>query len=49
MTRRMTREQLAAIAEIFAQYATAAMSQAASDYDEDMWCDAEEPFALLLR
>jgi hypothetical protein len=44
MTRPLTREQLAEIAEIFAQYAEAAMIQAAYDYDEDMWFDCEEPF-----
>ncbi len=44
MTRPMTREQLAAIAEIFAQYAEAAMIQAAEDYDEELWFDCEDPF-----
>ncbi len=44
MTRPMTREQLAGIAEIFAQYAEAAMIQAANDYDEEIWFDCEDPF-----
>src|SRR5438046_2958108 len=38
------RQYLPAIAEIFAQYAEAAMIQAASDYDDDMWFDCEGPF-----
>ena len=38
------RPYLPAIAEIFAQYAEAAMIQAASDYDDDMWFDCEGPF-----
>ena len=44
MTRPMTREQLAEIAEIFAQYAEAAMIRAADDYDEEQWFDCEDPF-----
>jgi hypothetical protein len=44
MTRAGVGEQIAAIADIFAQYVEAAMIQAASDYDDDMWCEAEEPF-----
>ncbi len=38
------RQYLPAIAEIFAQYAEAAMIQAASDYDDEMWFDCEGPF-----
>ena len=44
MTRPITREQLVAIAEIFAQYAEAAMIRAADDYDEELWFDCEQPF-----
>jgi hypothetical protein len=44
MTRPMAREQLAEIAELFGQYAEAAMVQAASDYDDDIWFDCEAPF-----
>src|SRR5713226_2900982 len=38
------RQYLPAMAEIFAQYAEAAMIQAASDYDDDIWFDCEAPF-----
>jgi hypothetical protein len=44
MTRPLTREQLAEIAEIFAQYAEAAMIRAADDYNEELWFDCEDPF-----
>ena len=38
------RQYLPAITEVFAQYVAAAMSQAASDYDDDIWCECEAPF-----
>ena len=44
MTAARVREYQPAIAEIFAQYVTAAMIQAASDYDDELWFDCEAPF-----